>query len=209
MKAWEENDENDKNDWDFIVNYFSTKMVATNKYHQNNSNETKYESAENVTQEEEIADVGNRLRKYILTLTQANEKLEQESAVIVKDKKHDEMAEKMMKLETMMATLLTNLTVAPGKPKDEDKPKGGNNKNNKFVWRYNRNMGGYCHSCGYHLIGRIHTSKTCKTKKEGHNDDATWTNHGPKGSKSWPSEKKVTDKDKEHATYKNKEAPAD
>jgi hypothetical protein len=25
MKAWEENNENDKNDWDFIVNYFSTK----------------------------------------------------------------------------------------------------------------------------------------------------------------------------------------
>jgi hypothetical protein len=116
----------------------------------------------------------------------------------------------MMKLETMMATLLTNLTEAPGKlkVKDEDKPKGDDSKNNKFVWRFNRNMGGYCHFCGYHPVGRIHTSKTCKNKKEGHDDDATWTNHGPKGSKSWPIEKRVTDKDREHTTYKNKEAPA-
>ncbi len=104
--------------------------------------------------------MGDELRKCILTLTQANEKLEKESAAIVKDKKHNEMAERMMKLETMMATLLTNLTEAPGKlkVKEEDKPKEDNNKNNKFVWRFNRNMGGYCHSCGYHVVGRIHTS---------------------------------------------------
>jgi len=210
MKAWEENNENNKNDWDFIVDYFNTKMVAINKYHQNNGDETKYESAANVTQEDELADVGNELRKYILTLTQANKKLEKESAAIVKDKKNNEMAEQMMKLETMMATLLTNLTEAPGKlkVKDKDKPKGDDNKNNKFVWRYNRNMGGYCHSCGYHPVGRIHTNKTCKNKKEGHDDDATWTNHRPNGSKSWSIEKRVTNKDKEHATYTNKEAPA-
>jgi hypothetical protein len=120
------------------------------------------------------------------------------------------MAEQMMKLETMMATLspTSQKPQAKLKVKDEDKPKGDDNKNNKFVWRFNRNMGGYCHSCGYHPVGRIHTSKTCKTKKEGHDDDATWTNHGPKGSKSWPIKKRVTDKDREHATYKNKEAPA-
>jgi rubrerythrin len=207
MKAWEENDEDDKNDWDFIVNYFSIKMVAINKYLQNNGDETKYESAANVTQEEELADVGEELQKYILTLTQANEQQKQESAAIVKDTKIDEMAEQMMKLETMMATLLTTLTAAPGKPKDGSKPKDDDNKN-KFKWRYNRNMGGYCHSCGYHPIGRKHTSLTCGKKAEGHDDDATWTNHGTKGSKSWPSEKKVTDKDKEHESYKNKERPA-
>ena len=32
MKAWEENAEDDKNDWDFIVNFFSTKMTAINKF---------------------------------------------------------------------------------------------------------------------------------------------------------------------------------
>ena len=66
-----------------------------------------------------------------------------------------------MKLESMMATLLTNLTVAPGKPKDRNKPAEDDDKNNIFKWRFNQNMGGYCQSCGYHLVGRTHTSKTC------------------------------------------------
>jgi hypothetical protein len=171
MKAWEENDEDDKNDWDFIVDYFSTKMVAINKYLQNNGDDTKYESAANVTQEEELADVGDELRKYILTLTQANEKHQQESAAIVKDTKNDEMAERMMKLETMMSTLVTQLATA----KDEIKPKGDDDKNNKYKWKFNRNMGDYCHSCGYHPIGVKHTSKTCIKKRR----DTTTTQHGP------------------------------
>jgi hypothetical protein len=204
MKAWEENDEDDKNDWDFIVDYFSTKMAAINRYLQNNGDDAKYDSAANMTQEEELADAGDEIRKYILTLTQANEKHQQESAAMVKDTKNDEMAERMTKLENMMEKLLANLTAAPGKPKDGDKPKGDDDKSDK-KWKYNRNMGGYCHSCGYHPIGRTHTSKTCGKKSEEHNDDATWTNHGPKGSKSWPNAKKVTNKDKEHASYKNKE----
>jgi hypothetical protein len=90
MKAWEENSEDDKNDWDFIVDYFSTKMVAINKYLQNNGDENKYDSAANVKQEEALADVGDELQKYILTLTQASALQQQEStesAAIVKDTK--------------------------------------------------------------------------------------------------------------------------
>ena len=113
----------------------------------------------------------------------------------------------MMTPESMMATLLTNLTAAPGKPKDGDKPKGKDDESDKHKWKFNRNMGGYCHSCGYHPIARTHTSKTCKSKKEGHDDDATWAKHGPNGSNWWPSEDKVNDKDKEHASYKNKTVP--
>jgi len=73
MKAWEENDEDDKNDWEFVVQYFSAKMVAINKYLQNNGDDAKYDSAANVTQEKELANAGDEIRKYILTLTQANE----------------------------------------------------------------------------------------------------------------------------------------
>ena len=208
MKAWEENDEGDKNDWDFIVDYFSTKMVAINKYLQNNGDEIKYDSAANVKQEEALADVGDELRKYILTLTQANESHQQESAANIKDTKYDEMTERMKKMESMMATLVTQLAAAPGKSKDDDKAKGDEDNKSKRKWKFSRNMGEYCHSCGYHPIGVKHTSKTCIKKAEGHDDDATWTNHGPKGSSEWPVEKKVTDKDKEHATYKNKAAPS-
>ena len=117
------------------------------------------------------------------------------------------MTERMKKLETMMATLVTQLATAPATSKDEIKPKGDDDKNNRNKWKFNRNMGNYCHSCGYHPIGVKHTSKTCIKKKEGHDEDATWTNHGPKGSSEWPSKKKVSDKDKEHASYKNKTAP--
>ena len=41
------------------------------------------------------------------------------------------MTERMKKLETMMATLVTKLATAPGTSKDEDKPKGDDDKNNK------------------------------------------------------------------------------
>jgi hypothetical protein len=92
MKAWEENDEDDKNNWDFIVDYFSTKMAAINRYLQNNGDDTKFDSAANVTQEEELANAGDEIRKYILTLTQANEKQQEETAASVTDTKKDEMA---------------------------------------------------------------------------------------------------------------------
>jgi hypothetical protein len=103
--------------------------------------------------------------------------------------------------------LLANIPAAPGKPKDGKKPKESDEKNDTRKFRFNRNMGGYCHSCGYHPITRKHDSKTCKTKKEGHDNDATWANHGPNGCNWWPSKNKVNDKDKEHASYKNKEKP--
>ena len=113
----------------------------------------------------------------------------------------------MKMIESMMATSVTQRAAAPGKPKDEEKAKGDEEKKSR-KWKYSRNMGEYCDSCGFHPIGVKHTSKTCIKKKEGHNDDATWTNHGPKGCSEWPIEKKMTDKDKEHATYKNKAAPS-
>jgi hypothetical protein len=207
MKAWEENDEDDKDNWDFIVDYFSTKMAAINRYLQNNGDDTKFDSAANVTQEEELANAGDEIQKYILTLTQANEKQHEETAAIVTDIKKDEMAERLMKLESMMEKLLANIPTAPGKPKDGKKPKESDEKHDTRKFRFNRNMGGYCHSCGYHPIARKHDSKTCKTKKEGHDNDATWANHGPNGCNWWPNENKVNDKDKDHASYKNKTAP--
>ncbi len=50
------------------------------------------------------------------------------------------------------------------------------------------NMGGYCHSHGYHPIGANHTSANCSWKKDGHKDKATWTNTLG-GDTFWPSAK--------------------
>ncbi len=41
------------------MDYFSTKMVATNKYLQNNGDDAKFDSTANVTQEEELANAGD------------------------------------------------------------------------------------------------------------------------------------------------------
>ena len=69
-----------------------------------------------------------------------------------------------------------------------------------------RNMGAYCHSHGYHPAGTGHTSTTCKNKKEGHKDEATWGSiHG--GNDHWPTKNQVSTAQQEHETYKGKTKP--
>jgi hypothetical protein len=69
-----------------------------------------------------------------------------------------------------------------------------------------RNMGGYCHSHGFHPVGEDHTSATCSWKKEGHRTEATWTNRMG-GDTFWPTAKRVTTNQQDHATWKGKSAP--
>jgi hypothetical protein len=69
------------------------------------------------------------------------------------------------------------------------------------------NMGGYCHSCGFHPVGKEHTSMTCGFKRREHDQDATWTNRGTNGSMFWPSPWRVRDDEKTHASYAGKSAP--
>lgn len=52
----------------------------------------------------------------------------------------------------------------------------GDRKSRRPQMKKERNMGGYCHSHGFHPVGKDHTSKTCSWKKEGHKTEATWTN---------------------------------
>jgi hypothetical protein len=66
-------------------------------------------------------------------------------------------------------------------------------------------MGGYCHSCGFHPVGKTHTSETCKWRKSNHDEKATWTNRGTGGSTVWP--KKVQEDQKTHEAYAGKSAP--
>jgi hypothetical protein len=69
-----------------------------------------------------------------------------------------------------------------------------------------RNMGGYCHSHGYHPVGADQTSSKCSWKKDGHKDKATWTNTLG-GDTFWPSAKRVAINQQNHATCKGKSAP--
>ena len=69
-----------------------------------------------------------------------------------------------------------------------------------------RNMGGYCHSHGYHPVGLGHNSKSCKWKKEDRKSEATGSNWMG-GDTTWPQAKKVTNEQQEHATYKGQLKP--
>ena len=69
-----------------------------------------------------------------------------------------------------------------------------------------RNMGGYCHSHGFHPVGLGHTSRNCFRKKECHKDDATWNNR-LKGSTNWPKKREVVPEQQDHAHYKDKTKP--
>ena len=68
------------------------------------------------------------------------------------------------------------------------------------------NMGAYCHSHDFHPIGANHTSATCSWKKEGHKDEATWSNRMG-GDKFWPTAKCVALTHHNHTTWKGKSAP--
>ena len=212
MKAWEEKDEADKDDWDIIVEYFNDKMTATDIYLNNagGANNSQFDRAANVS-EDALANIGDDLREFILTLQQSNISNSTAGTTVtdttanVKDTKHDEMTERMLAMEKMMTAMMLQLgakdtatTITTGDGKD-----GSKNK----TFKYPRNMGGYCHSCGFHPVGPKHDSATCTRKKEGHVDTATWTNRGANGSKEWPVAAKVKPSQQEHTSYKGKSAP--
>jgi hypothetical protein len=69
-----------------------------------------------------------------------------------------------------------------------------------------RNTGGYCHTHGYHPVGLGYNRKTCQFKKNGHKDEATWSNRMGRDT-NWPKAIKVTAKQQKHATWKGQAAP--
>jgi hypothetical protein len=213
MKAWEEKDEADKNDWDTIVDYFNDKMTATDIYLNNagGADKIKYDSTANVS-EDKLADLGDDLREFILTLQQSNISNNSTATTVtettanVKDAKYDAMTERMIAMEKMMEKMMAKMgekkpnttNTTAGDDKDEGKTR---------TFKYPRNMGGYCHSCGYHPVGPKHDSETCNRKKEGHVATATWTKRGENGCTDWPVIAKVKPSQQEHTSYKGKSAP--
>ena len=123
----------------------------------------------------------------------------------VKDTKYDAMTERMVAMEKMMKEMMVQLGAKDTATSNTTGDGKNGNKNKTF--KYPRNMGGYCHSCGFHPVGPKHDSDTCTRKKEGHVDTATWTNRGANGSMEWPVAAKVKPSQQEHTSYKGKSAP--
>ena len=98
---------------------------------------------------------------------------------------------------------LVSLQKSPTSPPNSDNKEGGKIK----TFKYPRNMGGYCYSCGFHPVGPKHDSETCTRKIDGHVAMATWTKWGEGGCMDWPVTAKVKPSQQEHISFKGKSAP--
>jgi hypothetical protein len=191
-------------------------MIAKEIY-TNNSNaidKTKYNSAGNINDKKALADMGNKLRDYIASLTTAKQKDKENVPPSTNNKEFDEMKKQMAEMKTLIMNMNkenNKNSNSGGSGDDKGKGKGkGCNRNrvlNETPMTRARNMGVYCHSCGYHPVGENRTSANCPYKRSGHDDNATWTNRGTDGSKTWPREIRVREDQRSHATYKDKERP--
>ncbi len=74
-------------------------------------------------------------------------------------------------------------------------------------WTKLRNMGGYCHSHGFHSVGADHDSTACRWKKADHKCKATWSNRMG-GDMFWPSAKCVAIEQHNATSWKGKTAPS-
>ena len=144
-----------------------------------------------------MADIGNEIKDYIAKLAGVsiainNAITNMREAGKSKDAKLALMAEQISQLTTAIAKLTAN---KENKPKDPN-----NNRGRRTVEQMTklRNMGGYCHTHGYHPVGATHDSASCKyKKKESHKDAATWSSHLD-GSTYWPLAIRVAIKQQGH-----------
>lgn len=201
MKAWEAKDDDDKDDWEVIKIYFEERMAATKKYHQNAGEEETYGRIANAA-EEKMADLGDDLREVILSITQQKEG---------NGKADNDKMEAMQKQLNDLATMVKTMCMTLGANKENEGANtgagDGAQQGKGKPWRSMRNMGAYCHSCGYHPIGTKHTSETCTRKKDGHDGTATFSNRGTGGSDYWPGITKVKTEQLDHEAYKGKSKP--
>jgi len=212
MTDWEGKTEAQKDDWVYMKRYFRQAMIATDTF-TNNSNaidKTKYNSSGNINDESTLADMGDELRDFIANITNAKGK--ENAPPDNSNKEFDDMKKQMAELKTLLMNMSKN-------NKDNNNGGGGGDKGDGKVKKDRskyindkpmekaRNMGAYCHSCGYHPVGENHTSANCPYKRSGHDDNATWANRGTDGSKTWPREIRVREDQRSHATYKDKERP--
>jgi hypothetical protein len=125
------------------------------------------------------------------------------------------MNKRMSKIEELLTTLTfayKNTGGGGNDDKNRDKDKDDKTKRNRErrererkLMQLHRNMGAFCHSCGFCPIGKDHTSITCQWKKANHNDNAMWTNRGTNPCMTWPA--RVCEDQQSHESWAGKSAP--
>ncbi len=202
MLTWEQQPQNTKTNFDLAKAYFEAIVKANDTYEQNvgggDAKHNKYESANQMT------DYGDEIREYIQKLASASAAATNSAAnVKTKDKllaMEDEI-KKLHAIKKKMATKINNKenqhTNGGGGNGGQDGGKFGDTRRPQMTKL--RNMGGYCHSHGFHPIGADHDSTTCIWKKADHKCKATWSKRMG-GDMFWPSTKRVAI-EQHNATY--------
>jgi hypothetical protein len=201
MVDWENKLVNVKDNYDEAKLYFEGLVRDFETYTQNSGDYGKkgYESAN------QMADVGNEIRKYIQEIASASvasnitaakfaANVSEESKA--KDAQFLAMTAQIQALTNIVATLLAAITAA-AKENDGGGGGGGGGGGERTFKFTTRNMGAYCYTCGHHPVGVNHTSVTCTRKCEGHNDLAT-ADHRFSGSNFWPGLNKVKSSQQDH-----------
>jgi len=196
MLEWEKQPDNTKADYTLARAYFETIVKVIDTYEQNASSKPqRYESAN------QLANLGDEIRGYVQQIAANN----------TENAANFQTNAKLSAMEAQISKLTELMTVLAAAMNKENQPPNNNNNGRstqpKKQWvPKTRNMGGYCHSCGFHPVGLGHTSKTCGWKKEGHKGNATWSNR-MEGHTGWPKARKVTAEQQEHEKWKGQSAP--
>ena len=172
-------------------------IKATDTYLQNvggnTSSRNRYESASN------LADFGDKIRIYIARIATAAQDINSNSQFEV-------LAAQIKALTKAVAKLSTGAKSGDENANPNTARVKGTNASRCPQYTKPRNMGAYCHSHGFHPVGDDHTSATCKWKKEGHKDEATWSNW-LSGNTFWPTDKAVALTQHNHSSWNSKSAP--
>lgn len=200
MMTWENQPTATKTDFDLARNYFEKLIKSYDTYEQNAGTgaQNTYDSASR------LADVGDELREYINQIASANAQQKEDAAANVNHNKEKDLAADVKWLTEAVAKLTKMVADKENAPPNNSNTGTSNATRKQYTGV--RNMGAYCHSHGYHPAGEGHTSATCKYKKEGHKDEATWGSTLG-GNDHWPTSTRVSATQQTHATYKGKTKP--
>ena len=204
MMEWEQQPIATKTDYTLAKNYFEMRVKAHDTYIQNSGGGTagrhSYKSANS------MADIGDEIKDYIAKIASASV-ANHDAVANMREAGKSKDAEL-----ALIATQISQLTAAIAKltankeneHKDPNKTRGRRTAEQMTKLR---NMGGYCHTHGYHPVGPTHDSSTCQFKKKDvHKDAATWSNRLD-GSTYWPLAIFVAIEQQAHPAWKDKSKP--
>ena len=193
MEKWKDQKE-EKKTWEATTEYFEDKIKSQERYRSNTeaavAGGSSFESAANVQEEEEeqqaaaLADLNEYLESVNNQNAEEKESIQQMATQTKDEVKQlkeqlqarevqiNKMIECMNKLMESAGEKQPKTPATPEEPKKSwwvDQP----NYDANGKYKGDVNKGAYCWSCGFDPKGKNHDSKTCKKKKDGHQDNAT------------------------------------